>query len=297
MASIRRRTADDYHALAATLGYRWIGPEVPNNRTLTTWECPKGHRWETCFSNLKQRHSGCNVCSKRASKTVSDYKALATERQLEWLGPVLPKNIYHKSRWKCLVCGQERNATYSAIRNTVRGCPLCSGLAKLTAGDYAAIAAACGLFWLGPMVKNNRRKTGWQCQRGHIWQTSYTHIQSGTGCPECVDMINGVRTSRPQRELAKRLGGQLNHPAGRYRIDIAIERGGIPIAVEYDAWYWHQKRTDNDRARDDFLLRNGWRILRIKSGQQLPDKHDLNAALKRLLAGSHYEELVLPDWK
>ncbi len=72
----RRKTPDDSlaprsaqrcagdHEIAEARDVRWLGPEVPNVFTPTTWECPQGHRWQSAYQNLR-RGSGCPQCRRR----------------------------------------------------------------------------------------------------------------------------------------------------------------------------------------------------------------------------------------
>ena len=92
------------------------------------------------------------------------------------------------------------------------------------------------------------------------------------------------------------LGGELNHPFRRFNIDVALFRRGVPIAVEYDAWYWHGGREEDDARRDEDMIAAGWCVLRVRSGKQLPSHEQLDAAIDRLLAGDQRVEIVLDDW-
>lgn len=96
-----------------------------------------------------------------------------------------------------------------------------------------------------------------ELHEGHRWEARYSHIRSGSGCPACVDMVNGARVSLIQRRLCDQLGGTLNHPVGPLRVDIAIWRGSRAIAIEYDSWYWRGDRKDENEDRDYRLLAEG----------------------------------------
>lgn len=61
----RRRTPDDYHALAKERGFVWLGPEVPNIRTKTGWQCEQGHRWQARYDDVR-RVTGCPYCAGNA---------------------------------------------------------------------------------------------------------------------------------------------------------------------------------------------------------------------------------------
>jgi very-short-patch-repair endonuclease len=145
-------------------------------------------------------------------------------------------------------------------------------------------------------VPNARVKTGWECEEGHQWEARYNDIQRGTGCPACVEMVQGARVSHIQRALWESLGGELNRAFKQYNIDVAMVRDGIRIAVEYDSWYWHAGREEHDARRDEEMAAAGWRILRVKSNAQLPAREQLDGAIARLLAGEEQVEIVLDDW-
>jgi hypothetical protein len=54
---------------------------------------------------------------------------------------------------------------------------------KKMPADYHALAEKRDFRWLGPEVPNAATKTGWECHQGHRWETTYSSIQQGTGCP------------------------------------------------------------------------------------------------------------------
>lgn len=115
----RKKTPTDYHLLAESRGFRWLGPEVATTKTLTTWECPKGHQWQAIYNNIQQgRH--CPSCTRK--KTSSDFHLVAQKRNFQWLGPVVT-SMDIPTKWKC-THGHEWQTTY---RNILRGdnCPLC----------------------------------------------------------------------------------------------------------------------------------------------------------------------------
>jgi very-short-patch-repair endonuclease len=177
-----------------------------------------------------------------------------------------------------------------------RGCPVCADRVPKTPEDYHALAAERGFQWLGPEVPNTQTKTWWECERGHRWEAVYASIRAGTGCPVCVDIVHGAQVSQLQRDLCEILDGELNLPFEQYNIDIALRRQGIPIAVEYDSWYWHGGREDYDAQRDERFIVSGWRVLRVRSRKQLPSLEQLDAAIDQLIEGESRVEVVLDDW-
>lgn len=291
-SSVRRKLPADYHALAASKGLFWLGPEVPRVQSQTRWSCPCGYEWATSYWSI--RSGGCPQCSGKARRTGADYHALARERGIEWIDE-LPPNNNTKTRWRCPK-KHEWETTYANMRYTKYGCPICTNRYPLLPAEYVEIAKKLGYFWIGPVVPNAQTPTSWQCQRGHVWQARYNNLQSGTGCPQCHDMVNSQRVSKLQRQLCKMLRGELNRKVDRYWIDVALEIDGIQIGVEYDCWFWHQRNLERDSERDARLIALGWRILRIKSDDKMPRLAAIRSAIAKLVAGDTYQEIVLPDW-
>lgn len=80
-----RKTAADYHALAATRGWTWLGPAVTTSRAKTRWRCAAGHVVSARYSTVQQG-TGCPACRGRARKSVVDYRALGRAHGLRWQG-------------------------------------------------------------------------------------------------------------------------------------------------------------------------------------------------------------------
>lgn len=102
-------------------------------------------------------------------------------------------------------------------------------------------------------------------------------------------------------ELLKEYYGEdnvkINYPYSRCSMDIVIFFENISVDVEYDGWYWHQNARQ-DRARDEFIKTQGYKILRIKSRTMIPELTYLVNTIKALRDGEHtYDEIVLPDWE
>lgn len=115
----KKKQPEDYHLLATNRGFRWLGPEVRTTKTLTTWECPKGHQWRAIYNNIQQGRD-CPFCARK--KTDVDYHVLAQKRNFQWLGPFV-KSYILPTRWRCEL-GHEWLANY---REILRGdqCPVC----------------------------------------------------------------------------------------------------------------------------------------------------------------------------
>lgn len=288
-----RKFTQDYQDIALARGFEWLGPVVVDTQTKTCWKCSKKHIWEATYSKIKSGR-GCPYCAKRVPKTKSDYKKLAKERGFKWVGSETV-NTRTPTFWKCPL-GHKWAASYHSLDTGKTGCPYCAGNLPKKPSDYSNLAKKLGFRWVGPPAANVMKKTWWECTNGHKWYSTYSMINSGYGCPKCLDMVNGRLVSSPQRTIANITNGLLNFQVGKYTVDIAIQRNEQLIAIEYDAWYWHGNRQENDTMRDQALNANGWRVLRIKSGKLVPERHQIELAIAELLNGKWYYEIILKDW-
>ncbi len=292
-----RLTPDHYRALAAKYGVKWLGPETRNNAEQTNWRCEQGHEWVSDYRSFR----GCTICNypHRAEKrrnTPDDYRALAAERGLIWLGPEVTASS-KRTKWQC-PHGHVWETSYGCIQGGC-GCRTCAYEQRFEAhrrkaDAYVAVAEARGYVWLGPEVRSTKYATNWQCPNGHIWSASFNNFQKGTNCPRCLGYVNGVRVSEQQKQLAALVGGELNYKVGRYSVDVALPE--LMFALEYDCHYWHKGSEVKDRARAQKLIALGWNVLRVKASTMLPTVSQLDAAFEAFRRGQSYQEIVLADW-
>lgn len=291
-----RLTHEQYHALASRRGVMWLGELPANSHTKTIWRCSNGHEFDTTYDNIRGGH-GCRYCAGNMPLTEPDYHALASKHGLTWIG-ALPKSANHKTEWMCPQ-GHKFMTKYAVIY-TKHGCPYCAGLAKKTVNDFLEIAKSRGFAWLGLIAVGAKTLTEWQCSKGHQFQATYQGLHRGNECPHCKPRVNGFPVSKPQLKIHAMIGGILNYRSKRakgYCIDIALDADTLfPIAIEYDAQFWHSKNAEHDAKRDEWLLANGWSILHIKSVRVLPSADEIRAAINRLRRHeTNYIEIVMPD--
>jgi hypothetical protein len=294
-AGLAPKTAQDYHNLAAERGFQWIGSESPvNNHTKTLWQCSKDHTWQAVYRDIYSGR-GCPYCAGKAPKTDGGYHSLAAQRGFQWVGDVLPDTTFIKTKWRCGE-GHTWESRYNDLSNG-SGCPYCAGITPKTAQDYHNLAAERGFQWVGDVLPINvKAKTLWRCSSGHEWEAVFGNVLQGTGCPHCLNLVNGYRVSTLQQAICEMVGGELNINVSGFIVDIVLSAGHINIAIEYDGWYWHKERLAEDGRRDRALIEAGWRVLRIKSGGLLPYETVLHEAVEELCQGQSYVEIVLEDW-
>ncbi len=291
----RLLTEFDYHRVGSPRGIRWVGDELPkNNHTRTSWQCPQGDVWGAKYNRIQQGR-GCPHCAGKAPKTEADYHKIGVPRGIHWIGDKLPTNVNAKTSWQCSH-GHTWDAPQSSIRKGT-GCPDCPRNTTKTETDYRKAGLSRDIRWIGDeLPKNTQTKTSWQCPQGDIWDTPYSEIRRGRGCPRCYGMVNGVQVSSQQEWLCDLVAGELNTYIDPYYVDITAFIDGVNIAIEYDGWHWHKGSLDKDAKRDADLIAAGWHVLRVKSNSMLPDERLVFDAIMRLLGGSMYEEIVLEDW-
>lgn len=190
---------EEYHALAKSRGFTWVGEHVHKTRIPTMWECANGHRWMARYNGIRQG-SGCPDCDRAANHAViKDYYALAERREFIWNGE-FPRSSRVKTEWQCQV-GHTWLGTYKGISRG-RGCPHCQ---KVQAADYMALATERGFIWNGKLPQRTTHPTGWECSFGHTWSARYSSVKEGSGCPHCSDIADRF-TGENYHALAVRRG-------------------------------------------------------------------------------------------
>ena len=101
------------------------------------------------------------------------------------------------------------------------------------------------------------------------------------------------------RETLLRLYGNCDHhkSVSFYTLDCVINVNDVQIDVEYDGWHWHQHRQKFDAHRNKLVIKNGYKVLRIKSSDKQPtDEQIVEAVNKLVTTDDTYAEIILSDW-
>lgn len=136
-----------------------------------------------------------------------------------------------------------------------------------------------------------------QCICGRKRIDACHRILSGhiTSCGKCGSFCNGKKTSRPQNIIANMIDGCIENYKTElgYYLDIAIPNDYI--GIEYDEWYWHQNKINEDNIRIKKLIDNGWKILHMKASNNIPSFNELQNGIKHL-KDNNYSVIQLPGW-
>ena len=84
------------------------------------------------------------------------------------------------------------------------------------------------------------------------------------------------------------------YPLDRVNFDCLLKADNILIDVEYDGAYYHNKRELYDNRRNGCVLKQGYKILRIKGNKydELPDEDTIKRAVDYLV---HNHSIVYID--
>lgn len=252
------------------------------------WKCSLGHEWEATVGN-RNKGAGCPYCSNH--KAWPGYNDLATvnpKLASEWdykkNDGVQPCDVtvgsHKKVWWKCQN-GHEWLADIHS-RNSGSGCPYCSGrFAVKGLTDLQTVNPELAREWnynkngdLKPedVTANNGKKVWWICNKGHEWQAKIYHRNNGSGCPVCHSERN---TSLPEFALLYYLrqnGIEVIHSYKEYGYELDIYIPARHIAIEFDGYFWHKKKTQKDLEKNRQCEKDGVKLYRIREG--LPSLND-----------------------
>lgn len=78
----------------------------------------------------------------------------------------------------------------------------------------------------------------------------------------------------------------------RCSFDCLLRVGDAKIDIEYDGWYWHKDKQEQDRKRDFYTTRRGIKVLRYQSNGLLPTREQIIENV-HYLANSEHKHLVV----
>ncbi len=190
---------EHYKVIAEKNGGKCLTNELISSETKLDLVCVNNHKWSTYPRNLI-RGFWCKRCSsKRTSnkwkKTLSDCIAVATKNNGKCLSQeYISSNS--KMTWQC-----KENHIWQATYNSIQQgswCNICSskkGSEKLkhSLSDCVETAKENNGKCLSEHYENSQTKMLWQCDKKHIWKSSYANIRKGTWCRICSIKKSGLK--------------------------------------------------------------------------------------------------------
>lgn len=217
---------------------------------------------------------------------------------------VVSRFVYRKGSnayWECCCdCGKNsvvRSAHLRSGKIASCGCYRLSQVHKSNSKDISGqrFGSLIAIKWTRKVNGHQGRVWLCQCDCG---ETREVPISKLTGkrvyqCLSCSGSANGIKTSEQQRWLAKITNGILNYKIGRFYADVALlEQRTV---IEYDGWYWHKDKKEQDRLRTQEIIKEGWSVVHIKSRRELPSLELICSAIE-LAKRQHCVNIVMADW-
>ena len=125
-AGTARATIEQVKDLAKSKGGKCLSREYINNATKLTWQCKKGHVWETKFAVIK-KGGWCPYCAGKAKHTIEQMHQWAKEKDGKCLSKIYVNNSI-KLTWQC-----KEEHTWEAPSNYIqqgKWCPTCYWLRR-----------------------------------------------------------------------------------------------------------------------------------------------------------------------
>ncbi len=191
-------TIEDAQNLAISKGGLCLSTEYINAFLKLKWKCcnESHNSWETTFSNVKDSDTWCPSCAKEKSKgkrrtpdkiTIETCREIAKQRGGECLS-IDYVNRLTPMEFKCA-----ENHTFMAKLRDVKGsgtrtgtwCPKC---VKRSIEDCHKLAEKNNGKCISTSYVNGTTKLEWECLNMHRFWTSYTVVQQGHFCQQCLEI-------------------------------------------------------------------------------------------------------------
>ena len=99
---------------------------------------------------------------------------------------------------------------------------------------------------------------------------------------------NNVRTSKPQEEMGILLqeiypSVQSDVVIGSFCLDFMLNINDCKIDIEYDGISYHENKIEKDKIRNEFVISQGYKILRIQGFGKVPELEELQKLIQNLV--------------
>jgi hypothetical protein len=161
--------------------------EYISNKSKLKWQCKNRHEFESSLFSVNVMGSWCPVCARKTNgKNKTDSIDMCISYAEVKGGKCLDSvyvNNQHKMKWKC-----KQGHTWDAIWATIKAgiwCPVCAGVARHNIDMCKEFAIIKNGKCLSSTYVNADSKLEWQCDKGHVWKTTWSTIKGDHWCPQC----------------------------------------------------------------------------------------------------------------
>lgn len=101
------------------------------------------------------------------------------------------------------------------------------------------------------------------CEKGHEWQTTVYQRVVGTNCPFCKP-----RTSFPEQTIFYFINNRFKNTLSQHLTEDGVEfdifNSELSFVIEYDGYYWHRKRYEQDVKKSNYVAQKGFLLIRVR---------------------------------
>jgi len=255
----RNKTIKDMQKLAEENNGKCLSNKYINANTKLQWQCREGHIWKATPSNIQQGE-WCAKCNGGYTLNIQYMQKLAEENNGKCLSEEYKNDEEANLQWQCSE-GHVWEAPYRHIRNGY-WCPICLDLKekKEFLKNAQKIAQKNNGKLLSKKYIGSKVKLKWQCEKNHIFYTSYNSIQQGRWCPHCFSKSEQKFRETIEELLnvefpRKRPQWLLNENDNRLELDGYSEDLGIAFEYQgyqhFEKMYYDRKETFEKRQKHD----------------------------------------------
>ena len=243
------------------------------------WICKKGHTFQ-CSAYVKVMTNGCYYCAGKRVCDDNSLKILYPKIANQW-HPTKNRNLtpdkftagsMRSFWWRCSYDHEWKASIHSRTKRK-SNCPFCSNKKVHEKNSlfncFPKIAKEWhptrnGSITSKQVVYGSNRNVWWICQNGHEWKAMVVSRTGpkGTGCPRCSKRISSfeIRILSELESFFKNI--KPIYKLKGTEIDLLLE--DYKIGIEYDGWYYHKNRFQEDKVKNNFLKKNNIDLIRLR---------------------------------
>lgn len=221
-------TIKDMQQLAAKRNGKCLSDKYINIKTKLTWQCEKGHVWQSAPRNIKRGY-WCPECVNIKLK-IEDMHEIAMQRNGKCLSDKYENNKV-KLTWQC-----ENGHVWKSPPNLIKKggwCPECAkkySFFKTTNGMHKFAKLKNGKC-LSDKYVNSMTPLKWQCEHGHTWEATPKQVKRGEWCPECAKQKKKMDSKKTKPAKKGRKPGKQD--TIKVMRTIAAQKKGFCLSKEY----------------------------------------------------------------
>lgn len=300
---------------------------LPGSKDNVSWKCKKcHHEWKAEVRKRTIGNQKCPQCSKQLATLANCLARTHEHLMLEWdfeKNNISPFKITQKTAsskkifWICPYNHSYEATIYSRTKfPNPTGCSYCSSN-RVSIENSVFSDPFLKSEWdfkknslnIKDVALKSQKKVYWKCSKiecGFSWPATPAN-RSGpnkTGCPQCSKNLNkkgsSIEENRIRNIILKYFIG--TYP-GRYAVqnlqyknkspEIDIWIPELNLGIEYDPFFTHNRKFENDKEKTELLKKNGIVIIRIRQ-ETLPKVQDSDVSFT---ASDTAEEMVVNLFK